>query len=256
MKLHFLGTCAGTEPMPGCRHQSLAVEINDTQYWFDAGACCSITAHLMGLNLLNTKKIIISHPHMDHVGGLGNLLWDIRKLKVVRNLEIKHGAIDLYIPQKEIWEGFEKILKNTEGNFDGMEINPVIVKDGVVFSDSNMSVTAYHNQHMGIPDDGVWKSFTFLIKTEGRNLVYSGDIKEFGELDAPIGSGCDIVLAETGHHHYTNVCNYMNGKNVKNLFFTHNGRSILDDPVKAQVEAQKNFEGNVLICSDGTSFEL
>ena len=256
MKLYFLGTCSGTEPMPDMRHQSLAMEINDSLYWFDAGACCSITAHLMGLDLLTVKNVIISHPHMDHVGGLGNLFWDIRKLKNVKKQELKHGRIDLYIPEMETWNGILKILEHSEDNFSGMEIKPLTVKDGILFSDMNMKVTAFKNRHMGIPEDGIWKSFTYLIEAEGRKLVYTGDIKELIELDEPIGTGCDLVLPETGHHHYLDVCRYMKGKNVKNLFFTHHGRSILKDPVKALIEAQNIFDGNVMICSDSTSFEF
>ena len=61
MKLHFLGTCAGTEPMPGRKHASVAVEVGDRLYWFDAGEGCSYTAHLMGLDLLKIKAVFISH---------------------------------------------------------------------------------------------------------------------------------------------------------------------------------------------------
>jgi ribonuclease BN (tRNA processing enzyme) len=256
MKLHFLGTCAGTEPMPDRRHQSFAIEINGALYWFDAGACCSITGHLMGLDLLAVKKVIISHPHMDHVGGLGNLFWDIRKLKEVRQQEPKYGEIDLHIPEPETWNGFLRVLRNAEGSFSGININALPVADGVLFCDENMKVTAFHNRHLGVPADGVWKSFTYLIEAEGKRLVYSGDISSLNELDPAINSGCDAVLVETGHHSYMDVCVYLNGKNIKSLFYTHNGRSILKDPVKALLEAQDHFDGNVLICSDATSFSM
>ena len=256
MTLHFLGTCAGTEPMPGRNHQSFAIEIANTLYWFDAGAGCSITAHLMGLDLLTVKKVFISHSHMDHVGGLGNLFWDIRKLKVHWKKKTKFDSIDLYIPQPETWAGFSKVLSHTEGGFSDININALTVEDGLLSSDENMRVTAYHNLHLGTPEDNIWRSFTYLIEAEGKKLVYSGDISCLSDLDGAIGSGCDVVLAETGHHHYLDVCNYMNGKNVKNLFYTHVGRSILEDPVKALMEAQNKFKGNVLVCSDGTSFSV
>ena len=137
-----------------------------------------------------------------------------------------------------------------------MTINPKPIAGGVLFTDENMKVTAFHNLHLGEPVDGIWKSFMFLIEAKGKRIVYSGDIKEIAELERVIGFGCDILLPETGHHHYLDVCKFMNGKNVKNLFFTHVGRSILKDPVKALIDAQNHFDGNVLICSDGTSFDL
>ena len=83
MKLWFFGTCSGTEPLPGRHHVSFALESEGGLYWFDAGEGCSYTAKLAGADLLAVKKIFISHTHMDHVGGLGNLLWNIRKLEWV-----------------------------------------------------------------------------------------------------------------------------------------------------------------------------
>ena len=76
MKLYVFGSCSGTEPMEGRHHTSVAFEINDRFYWFDAGENCSYTAHLMGVDLLKISDIFISHTHMDHIGGLANLLWN------------------------------------------------------------------------------------------------------------------------------------------------------------------------------------
>ena len=70
MKIHFLGTCSGTEPMPDMHHCSLAFDINGVYYWFDAGEGCSHTAMTkMGIDLSRIRSIFISHPHIDHVGG-------------------------------------------------------------------------------------------------------------------------------------------------------------------------------------------
>ena len=101
MKIHFLGTCAGTEPMPGRKHASIAVESGKNIYWFDAGEGCSYTAHLLGIDLLKVNKVVISHTHMDHVGGLGNLLWNIRKLVIMRKQLPLHGGIEVYLPNME-----------------------------------------------------------------------------------------------------------------------------------------------------------
>ena len=93
IKVHILGSCSGTEPYEGRHHTSVALETEKGLYWLDAGECCSYTAYLMGLDLLKTKGIFISHCHMDHVGGLGKLLWDIRKLTVVKSRKLLAKAI-------------------------------------------------------------------------------------------------------------------------------------------------------------------
>lgn len=87
MKLHFLGTCSGTEPMPDRKHTSFAIETGDRLYWFDAGEGCSYTAHLMGLDLLSLCKVVISHPHMDHVGGAWQSALDRPKVDNGRGQE-------------------------------------------------------------------------------------------------------------------------------------------------------------------------
>ena len=60
MHLTFLGTCAGTEPMPDRKHTSFAIEYNGKVYWFDAGAGCSYTAHLLGIDLLSVRAMFFS----------------------------------------------------------------------------------------------------------------------------------------------------------------------------------------------------
>jgi ribonuclease BN (tRNA processing enzyme) len=86
MKFHFLGTCSGTEPMKGMHHCSFVVEIDGALYWFDAGENCSYAAVIKGLDIMQTEALFLSHPHIDHVGGLANLffcfdkfIWTYRK---------------------------------------------------------------------------------------------------------------------------------------------------------------------------------
>lgn len=65
MKIHFLGTCSGTDPMPDRNHASWVLEVDDKLYFFDAGECCSRSAHLSGLDVLTMKAVFVSHPHID-----------------------------------------------------------------------------------------------------------------------------------------------------------------------------------------------
>ena len=83
MILHVLGSCAGTEPMPGRHHTSVALEAGGRLYVLDAGEGCAYTAHLLGLDLMNLQAVFLSHTHMDHIGGLAHLLWTMRKLCVL-----------------------------------------------------------------------------------------------------------------------------------------------------------------------------
>lgn len=254
MNIHFIGTCAGTEPMPGRKHASVVLETQDRLYWFDAGEGCSYTAHLIGLDLLKTCKIVISHTHMDHIGGLGNLLWNIRKLTYARKQPHAYGNVDVYIPNMETWQGLMLLLKNTEGNFvtdftvSGMQVN-----DGLVFDDGIMKVTAYSNSHMDRQSPDWRQSFSYEIECEGKRIIYSGDLGKLEDLDLLLTAGKpnDALMIETGHYHMDRVYEYLKDKEIRQIFFCHHGKKIMNDPQAARESANELFGGKAVITEDG-----
>ena len=257
MKLYVFGSCSGTEPIKNRHHTSIAFEINDRFYWFDAGENCSYTAHLMGVDLLKVSDIFISHTHMDHVGGLGNLLWNIRKISG-RNKKLPvYGDIKVYIPNTNTFDGIMTVLKHTEGSFSTeYNVSKEKIDDSFVLKNDDIEVIAIPNLHL--PKKGSdWQSFSFLIKAEGKKVVYSGDIKEFDELSEVLKDGCDLLLMETGHHKPEEVCQKIKDSNfsVKELYFLHHGRAILND-YNGSLERCKEIYPFVKFLNDKDVFEF
>lgn len=253
MKIHFLGTCAGTEPMPDCRHSSVAIEHEGALYWFDAGEACSFTAHNKGMDLLTVKSVFISHTHMDHIGGLGNLLWNIRKLRYMRQTLPTFNPIRLHIPVARVGEVIMELLRNTEEDFRcDYEMVWDEVKEGVVFKDENVTVTAFRNTHLGVGGP----SFSYRFETKDKRVVYSGDVRSYHELDAAIGDGCDALTIETGHFKINDVYEYTKDKNIGKIFFTHNGREILYDRAGCDERVEALFGGRAKIATDGYTVEI
>ena len=259
MKIHTLGTSAGTQPYNGFHHTSIALETEKSLYFFDAGECCGYTAHLCGIDLLRTKAIFISHPHMDHVGGLGNLLWYIRKVGIVRKEPLwdNNNNIDIFTPCIDTVDGFMTVLKNTEGDFRCDYTHTAHkFSDGLLFDNGDIKVTATHTNHMP-KKNGEYTSYSFRIECEGKVVVFSGDMR-LEDIKDIVPENCTAFLVETGHHQIEDICDELKKekKNVENLFFVHHGGYIIRDPENAVIRAENAFDGPVTICRDGKTYEL
>ena len=257
MKVYVFGTCAGTEPIPGTHHVSFAVRHNEQLYWFDAGECCSYTAQMMGVDVRDINSIFISHTHMDHIGGLGNLLWNIRKLDM-RDNKCDGKTIRLFMPDTKTGPALKCLLEQTEGGFIcRFSIAESRVSDGVLLDECGIKVTALHNSHLPPFLDGTFRSFSYMIEADGKTLVFTGDTGSYFEIE-PFIRRADVLMAETGHHTPKQVCEALNkmGCMPEKLLFIHNGRPLLFDRENAVKEAKAVYNGYLQVLNDRDTFSM
>ena len=255
MKIYLLGTCSGTEPMPGRNHVSWVLDIDGRLYWFDAGEACSHTGHLLGLDLTEVKSIFISHAHIDHVGGLAKLLWCMRKLDSRHVGSMAGKTVELFLPNPRLWPALLTFMKETESGFKiNFTLNDRLIEPGVIFDDGVVHVEALRNGHIASRE-----SFSFRIQAEGKTIVFSGDVKSVTELTEWLDDGCDLFFMETGHHKVADVCDFVKARpQVKRLVFIHHGREILEryeDAIEA-AQSRLGTDGRVQIGYDRQIIEL
>lgn len=261
MKFYILGSCSGTEPMPGRHHTSLALELDGSLYYLDAGENCGYSSYLLGLDQLATQGIFISHTHMDHTGGLPHLLWNLRKLCTLspENQERMRGRrIPVYLPDLNVFEGVRKMLLGSEGNYETVfSLEPRLVEDGPLL-EGPLRVEAFHNRHLGDPEPGQpWRSYSFRLEAQGKRILYSGDFRDLSEL-LPWLDGAELVFLETGHHRAYRLCEELvqSGAAFGQVVFYHHGVEILRDFSGELALARKVLGGRASFAEDRTYVEL
>lgn len=261
MVITILGSCSGTEPIEGRRHTSLSLETQGHLYFLDAGENCGYSSYLLGIDQLKTDSIFISHTHMDHIGGLPHLLWNLRKLCTLsnENLQRMRGkTIRVFLPDLDVFDGVMKLLYGSEGNYETVfSLRPCLVTDGILLNEQ-LKAEAFHNLHLGNPEPNKpYKSFSYIFHAEGKKLVYSGDFRDLSEL-LPHIEGADLVFLETGHHLAHALCRELmdSGIDFGKVIFYHHGVEILQDFYGQLKLAQQVLGDRVLFAQDGTRIEL
>lgn len=257
MELKLFGCCGAGETMPKYMHTSFALTVGDEVYWFEAGEGCSNTAHLMGVDLTRVSNIFISRTHMDHMGGLFNLLWFMFKLSGWTKKPLPNdGKIGLFIPEIEAWEGVLQMLVHTrEGCPWDKDVIAKPINSGLLYKDKNIEITAFPIQYLSNCREKKEQSFTFRIKGEEKTVVYSGDVYSLNDLDAVLEKPCDYLLLEVEHHSIKDVCEYVNAKEVKNVICIHHGSESGYQIQQARLYAQQ-YSSKVFFGEDTDSITL
>ena len=201
-RLITLGTRVGPVPVGQQAQASNLLIVNGALYLIDAGDGTLRRLAKAGIKFNEIGVIFITHPHSDHIAGLGPLMaierHDGRKEPI--NVYGPHGVetivagiIQYFAPDSEIrWD--EGLRTSMQDMFRGHEVAP-----GLVYQDANIKVIAAENTHMHLtpanPAYGKYKSYSYRFETPDKVVVFTGDTGPSQSVEE-LAKNADMLVSE------------------------------------------------------------
>ena len=179
---------------------SLAIVVNNTSYIVDCGpgvvrrAAEASKLGFPSLEAAQLKTLFITHLHSDHTIGLADIILTPAVLD-------RNAPISIYGPvgSKKMTDDLMSAYKEDIAiRINGLEKGDAIayqvytneIKEGQIYKDSNLTVTAFNVQH------GQWDyAFGFVFQTKDKKIVISGDCT-YSENLIQYAKDCDILVHE------------------------------------------------------------
>lgn len=199
-RIVLLGT--GTPaPLPERSGPATAIIVNETAYIVDFGPGivrrASAAFHEKGIKALEVTKLrvaFLTHLHSDHTVGYPDLIFTPWTIGRRFPLEV-YGPKGLKAMTEHLLEAYRVDIEtrtNPDGNqrtfAGGHNVNAHEIRAGVVYRDSNVTVTAFPTKHS-------MESYGYRFDTPDRSIVISGDTRPTqSTIDAC--NGCDVLIHE------------------------------------------------------------
>lgn len=181
---------------------AVAVVVNGASYLVDAGpgvvrraAAAAARHQLPALTPPNLKTVFITHLHSDHTLGLPDLMFSPWVLDRTSPLQIygppRTARMTDLLSQAYADDIALRLTGGEPSNRTGYAIDAHDVLPGIVYRDSNVTVTAIAIDH------GRWEhAYGYVFETADRRIVVSGDTRP-SETIVDACNGCDVLVGVT-----------------------------------------------------------
>lgn len=210
---------------------------------------------------LKIPHIFLTHDHLDHVLGLGGLVFSVSlyHMKPVPHVTIYGGDTTL-----ERARTLAAMIRSIEAGKAYVQLSYVEVSPGTALESEQLTVTAFRTNHRP------WPCFGYAFQTKGRQavkVVFTGDTGYMDSLiELAMGADCLIseanfasdkedIAAKVGHLTATQAARIASEAEVKCLMLNHVSREYADRLDRVLTEARKLFP-NTLIPNDLDRFQV
>lgn len=184
-------------PRPDARHAGPATVVVAGDSWFVVDAGRGATMRIAGTDLHYEKlrAVFLTHLHSDHTAGLPDLFvtsWQFGRksfplqlygptgTEALADSLLKFFAYDIHI-RRDLMEKHPAA---------GATIQTHIVREGVVYDDGKVKVTAFAVDHRPVEP-----AFGYRFDAGGKSIVISGDTRPSDNL-VKFARGADVLVHE------------------------------------------------------------
>src|SRR5687767_11826881 len=182
-------------PDPERAAPSTAIVIGEKWFVVDAGRGATMRIAGTDLKYANLRAVFLTHLHSDHTAGLPDLFntsWQFGRKTVPLELYGPEGTKRL---SKAMLEFFAEDIHLRRDLLErhpaaGATIRTHIVREGVVYDDGEVKVTAFAVDHKPVKH-----AFGYRFDARGESVVISGDTRPTPNL-VKYAKGADVLVLE------------------------------------------------------------
>ena len=184
-------------PRPDANHAGPATAVVVGDEWFVVDAGRGATLRIAGTELQYAKlrAVFLTHLHSDHTAGLPDLFttsWQFGRKRVPLELYGPKGTKRLADAMLEFFHDDIHYRRDLLEKHPaaGATIRTHIVREGVVFDDGKVKVTAFAVDHRPVVP-----AFGYKFEADGQTIVISGDTRPTPNL-VKYAQNADVLVME------------------------------------------------------------
>jgi len=227
-KVAFKLTCFGVGDGAACgdrNHSSYLYDFGGCSLLLDCGEPISRSFKASGLSCEKIDRILLSHLHFDHIGGLWMLLQGFW-------LDHRKRELTVHLPREGV-EPIRNILR-TGYIFDELlefKMSFIPLEARRSFEVNGVRVTPFRTSHLdGLRGSfqgrygGEFLAYSFLMEAEGLRVAHSADLGAPEDLEPLLTAPLDLLVCELAHFDVAEICAFLRGKEIGKIAFVHIGR--------------------------------
>ena len=209
----------------GRNHSAFLYHLDDACFLIDAGEPVGRSFHESGISYDAPARILLSHLHFDHLGGLFMLLQGFWLHPRRRDLPISLPR-DGIAPIRQMLNVaciYDELL-SFRLHFEPLQAGePIQIGSARVTPHLTTHLDGFrHRFSARYPQD--FAAYSFLIESGRQRIAHSADIGSPEDLDPLLAEPVDLLVCELAHFKPEDLFRYLASRSIRRILFIHLAR--------------------------------